>query len=116
MEVLLLQDIPGIGKKDDLLIVKEGYALNNLLPYRKALVATPTVRKRYADQIRGRAGSGPGLPDARRLAAHRDVTARRRRGGLGARRRTSGRVHVRGPVRLRAVVERARGRRPGQRG
>ena len=55
MEVLLLQDIPGIGKKDDLLVVKEGYALNNLLPHRKALVATPTVRKRYAEQIRHRA-------------------------------------------------------------
>jgi len=55
MEVLLLQDIPGIGKKDDLLIVGDGYAMNNLLPHRKALVATPTVRKRYADQIRRRA-------------------------------------------------------------
>lgn len=55
MEVLLLQDIPGIGKKNDLLVVGDGYALNNLLPMRKALVATPTVRKRYAEQIRRRA-------------------------------------------------------------
>ena len=45
----------GIGKKNDLLIVGDGYALNYLLPHRKALVATPTVRKRYADQIRKRA-------------------------------------------------------------
>ncbi len=55
MEVLLLQDIPGIGKKNDLLVVGDGFALNNLLPYRKALVATPTVRRRYAEQIRRRA-------------------------------------------------------------
>lgn len=55
MEVLLLQDIPGIGKKNDLLVVGDGFALNNLLPMRKALVATPTVRKRYAEQIRRRA-------------------------------------------------------------
>ena len=55
MEVILLQDIPGIGKKDDLLLVGDGYALNNLLPHRKALVATPTVRRRYAEQIRRRA-------------------------------------------------------------
>ena len=55
MEVLLLQDVPGVGKKNDLLIVRDGYALNHLLPHRKALVATPTVRRRYADQIRRRA-------------------------------------------------------------
>ncbi len=55
MEVLLLTDIPGIGKKNDLLVVKSGFALNHLLPNRKALVVTPNVRKRYADQIKQRA-------------------------------------------------------------
>ncbi|OGJ55836.1 50S ribosomal protein L9 [Candidatus Peribacteria bacterium RIFCSPHIGHO2_02_FULL_52_16] len=55
MEILLLQDVSGVGKKNDLLVVGDGYALNYLLPHRKALVATPTVRKRYADQIRKRA-------------------------------------------------------------
>lgn len=55
MEVLLLQDISGIGQKDDLLIVGDGYALNYLLPQSKALIATPTVRRRYADRIRRRA-------------------------------------------------------------
>lgn len=55
MEVLLLQDVNGIGKKNDLLVVGDGFALNHLLPQRKALVATPTVRKRYAEQIRKRA-------------------------------------------------------------
>src|SRR3989338_9161766 len=55
MEVLLLEDIPGIGKKNDLLMVGDGYALNCLLPKRQALVATPTVRKRYAEQIKKRA-------------------------------------------------------------
>lgn len=55
MEVLLLQDINGIGKKNDLLVVGDGFALNNLLPRRAALVATPLVRKRYAELIRKRA-------------------------------------------------------------
>jgi large subunit ribosomal protein L9 len=55
MEVLLLKDIPGVGKKNDLLVVGDGYALNFLLPRRHALVATPTVRKRFADQIKRRA-------------------------------------------------------------
>lgn len=55
MEILLLQDITGIGKKNDLLVVGDGFALNYLLPERMGLVATPTVRKRYAEQIRRRA-------------------------------------------------------------
>ncbi len=55
MEIFLLQDIPGIGKKNDLLVVGDGYALNNLLPRRAALVATPLVRKRYAEFIKRRA-------------------------------------------------------------
>jgi large subunit ribosomal protein L9 len=55
MEVLLLQDIPGVGKKSDLIVVGDGYALNFLLPRHAALVATPLVRKRYADLIRRRA-------------------------------------------------------------
>lgn len=55
MEIILLQDIPGIGKKNDLLLVGDGYALNCLLPQNKALVATPTVRRRYAEQIKRRA-------------------------------------------------------------
>jgi large subunit ribosomal protein L9 len=55
MELLLLEDIPGVGSKNDIIVVKEGFALNNLLPRRRALVATPAVRKRYAEQIRRRA-------------------------------------------------------------
>lgn len=55
MEVLLLTDISGVGKKNDLMVVKSGFALNHLLPERKALVVTPNVRKRYAEQIKHRA-------------------------------------------------------------
>ncbi len=55
MEVLLLEDVPGIGQRNDIIVVKDGFALNHLLPRRRALVATPTVRKRYAEQIKRRA-------------------------------------------------------------
>src|SRR3989338_2160971 len=55
MEVLLLEDVPGVGQRNDIIVVKDGYALNHLLPRRRALVATPTVRKRYAEQIKNRA-------------------------------------------------------------
>lgn len=55
MEVFLLQDIAGVGKKNDLIVVGDGFALNCLLPNRMGLVATPTVRKRYSEQIKKRA-------------------------------------------------------------
>lgn len=55
MEVLLLADIQGVGKKSDLIVVSSGYALNHLLPARKAIVATPNVRKQYAEEIKKRA-------------------------------------------------------------
>lgn len=54
MEVLLLQDLVTIGKKNDLLTVGDGFALNYLLPKRLAMVATPTVRKLYAEAIKKR--------------------------------------------------------------
>ena len=55
LELLLLEDIPGIGRRNDIVVVRDGFALNNLLPRRRALVATPTVRKRYAEHIKRRA-------------------------------------------------------------
>lgn len=55
MEILLIQDVNGVGKKNDLLVVGDGFALNCLLPRRMALVATPLVRRRYAEAIRRRA-------------------------------------------------------------
>lgn len=55
MEVLLLSDIAGVGRKNDLIVVSSGYALNHLLPLRKALVVTPNVRRQYAAQIKQRA-------------------------------------------------------------
>lgn len=55
MEVLLLSDIAGVGRKNDLIVVKSGFALNHLLPERRALVVTPNVRRRYAEQIKVRA-------------------------------------------------------------
>lgn len=69
MEVLLLEDIPGIGKRSDIIVVKTGFALNNLLPRRRALVATPAVRKRYAELIRKRAEEKQRETELQRSAA-----------------------------------------------
>ncbi len=54
MAILLLHDVATVGKKSDLLTVKNGFALNYLLPRRLAIVATPTVRKLYAEAIKKR--------------------------------------------------------------
>ena len=45
MDLLLLHDVPTVGKKSDLLTVKNGFALNYLLPRRLAIVATPPAPK-----------------------------------------------------------------------
>lgn len=54
MEVLLLQDVANVGHKSDIVVVGDGYAMNFLLPRRMGLVATPLVRRRYAEQIKVR--------------------------------------------------------------
>ena len=69
LELLLLEDIPGIGQRNDIVVVKDGFALNNLLPRRRAIVLTPTVRKRYAEQIKRRAEEKAHMVDLARSAA-----------------------------------------------
>jgi len=48
MEVILLENIEGLGRKGDQVKVREGFGRNHLLPYRKALLATPAVLSRLA--------------------------------------------------------------------
>ncbi|MCA9355858.1 50S ribosomal protein L9 [Candidatus Kaiserbacteria bacterium] len=46
MKVILLQDVAKIGRKSDLVVVPDGYALNKLIPMKMAEPATANNKKR----------------------------------------------------------------------
>ncbi len=55
MEIILKQDIPNLGHKDDVVSVKSGYATNYLIPQGFAIMATPSAKKVHAENLRQRA-------------------------------------------------------------
>ncbi len=52
MEVILKQDIPKLGYKNDLIKVKSGYARNYLIPKGLAILATDTNKKILAEVVK----------------------------------------------------------------
>jgi large subunit ribosomal protein L9 len=55
MEIILKQDVPNLGLKDDTVNVKNGYATNYLIPQGMAILATASAKKIHAENIRQRA-------------------------------------------------------------
>lgn len=55
MEIILKQDMPGLGHKDDIVTVKDGYGRNYLIPKEMAILATTTSRKIHSENLRQRA-------------------------------------------------------------
>lgn len=55
MEIILKQDMPNLGHKDDIVTVKDGYARNYLIPNGLAINATKTARKVHEENLRQRA-------------------------------------------------------------
>jgi large subunit ribosomal protein L9 len=55
MEVILLQDVNKLGQKDDIVLVKDGYGSNYLIPKGFAVAATPSAKKMHAENLRQRA-------------------------------------------------------------
>ena len=55
MDIILKEDIPGIGHKDDIVTVKDGYARNYLIPKGMAMNATASAKKMHEEVLRQRA-------------------------------------------------------------
>ena len=55
MKIILKEDITNLGYKDDVVVVKDGYGRNYLIPQGKAVVATPSALKVLAENQRQRA-------------------------------------------------------------
>ena len=55
MEIILKQDVPNLGHKDDIVVVRNGYASNYLIPQGFAIMATPSAKKVHAENLRQRA-------------------------------------------------------------
>ena len=69
MEIILKQDVPNLGHKDDIVVVKNGYATNYLIPQGFATMATPSAKKVHAENMRQRAHKETKLrEDAQALA------------------------------------------------
>ena len=55
MEVILIQDVPKLGYTDEIVNVKNGYALNYLIPKGYAIMANPSNRKVLAENLKQKA-------------------------------------------------------------
>lgn len=55
MDIILKQDIPSLGHKDDIITVKDGYARNYLIPKGLAVNATPSVKRMHSEILKQRA-------------------------------------------------------------
>jgi len=55
MELILKKDVENLGFTDDIVIVKNGYGRNFLLPQGLAVLATPSTKKVLAETLKQRA-------------------------------------------------------------
>lgn len=55
MEIILKEDVLGLGYKDDIVNVKNGYGRNFLIPQGKAILATESAKKVLAENLKQRA-------------------------------------------------------------
>ena len=89
MEIILKQDMPGLGDKDDIISVKNGYGRNYLIPKGFGILATESARKVHAENLRQRAHK-----EEKIKAAAEEIAAKLAdiKLSLGAKTSTSGKI------------------------
>ena len=55
MELILKEDVIGLGFKNDIVNVKSGYGRNYLIPQGKAVIASPSAKKILAENLKQQA-------------------------------------------------------------
>ena len=55
MELILKENVHGLGYKDDIVTVKDGYGRNYLIPTGKAVIASASAKKVLAEELKQRA-------------------------------------------------------------
>lgn len=55
MDIILKEDVSGLGDKDEIVSVKDGYARNYLIPQGQAILATASAKKVHEENKRQRA-------------------------------------------------------------
>ena len=55
MEIILKEDIVGLGFKNEIVSVKAGYGRNYLIPYGKAVIASESAKKQLAEDLKQKA-------------------------------------------------------------
>lgn len=55
MELILKENVHGLGYKDDIVTVKDGYGRNYLIPTGKAVIASASAKKSLAEELKQRA-------------------------------------------------------------
>lgn len=55
MELILKENVHGLGYKDDVVKVKDGYGRNYLIPTGKAVIASASAKKCLTEELKQRA-------------------------------------------------------------
>ena len=89
MDIILKEDITGLGHQDDIISVKAGYGRNYLIPRGLATLATVSAKKVHAENLKQRAHKEEKLKaEALKIAAQLENKKLK----IGAKTSTSGKI------------------------
>jgi len=66
MEIILKKDVEGVGFKDDIITVKNGFGRNFLIPNGSAILATSSAKKILTENLKQQAVKNKKIVDDRK--------------------------------------------------